>query len=599
MFQKTTMAAAIAISTSLLLVACGGSNGDNNGAVVGSGTTTGALLTGASAPTPAAPIDAMQLQAAGATGACGVSVSHIDYTTKGAAGESTTASAAVMVPTGTDASCTGKRPVVLYAHGTNADQTYNMAAVTNPAGGNPAVAEATLVAAQFAANGYVVIAPNYAGYDTSTLSYHPYVNYKQQSQEMIDALKAGRTALPTVAATIADSGKLFVTGYSEGGYVAMAALKAMDAANIPVTAGAPMSGPYSLGAYGDAIFSGNTPLGATLFAPLLTTGYQKAYKNIYTAPSNAYMSPFADKVESILADPVFSASLINPSNLPGLFQSVPDPTGATTDQFDPVTLNATTPSNVTKSKFSFGFSPTNYMISTNYRVDYLKDAAAHPDGAVPTLTASPLPTTTATNTLRKAFALNDLRGYIPSMPVLMCGGNQDPTVFFSVNTQLMAGIMGNVAAAGAPVAFAMLDIDATDPATSTTPAGSPSAVGFSASPALGANVTAAMSNVSSQLQAAFGAKLTATGTAAGNYFSTHLPAAVSAGAAAAGQAAAQAEIDKGNPAGAAAAGQAAGIAYVTAAATAYGKQVAASQYHGGLVPPYCTAAAQQFFKQYL
>ena len=142
MFQKTTMAAAIAISTSLLLVACGGSNGDNNGAVVGGGSTTstGALLTGASAPTTAAPINATQLQAAGATGACGVSVSHIDYTTTGAAGESTTASAAVMVPTGTDESCTGKRPVVLYAHGTNADQTYNMAAVTNPAGGNPAVA---------------------------------------------------------------------------------------------------------------------------------------------------------------------------------------------------------------------------------------------------------------------------------------------------------------------------------------------------------------------------------------------------------------------------------------------------------------------------
>jgi hypothetical protein len=52
----------------------------------------------------------------------------------------------------------------------------------------------------FAAEGYIVVAPNYVGYDTSTLGYHPYLNADQQSKDMIDALTAARSALPTADA---------------------------------------------------------------------------------------------------------------------------------------------------------------------------------------------------------------------------------------------------------------------------------------------------------------------------------------------------------------------------------------------------------------
>jgi len=33
--------------------------------------------------------------------------------------------------------------------------------------------EALIMAAVFASQGYIVVAPNYAGYDSSTLPYHP------------------------------------------------------------------------------------------------------------------------------------------------------------------------------------------------------------------------------------------------------------------------------------------------------------------------------------------------------------------------------------------------------------------------------------------
>src|SRR5262249_54215204 len=153
------------------------------------------------------------------------------------------------VPTGTGTGCTGERPIVLYAHGTSTDRGFNMADTQNP--------ESLLLAALFASQGSIVVAPNYAGYDTSTLPYHPYLIADQESKDMIDALHAARTALPLASVTLTrDSGRLYLTGYSQGGYVALATLEAMEAAGMPVTAAVPMSGPYAVAAFADAVFYG-------------------------------------------------------------------------------------------------------------------------------------------------------------------------------------------------------------------------------------------------------------------------------------------------------------------------------------------------------
>ena len=152
------------------------------------------------------------------------------------ANEATNASGAVMVPTGSDPACTGARPIVLYAHGTTTDRNYNIADIIDPA--KPGAAEGSLMGAMYAAQGFIVVAPNYAGYDVSKLPYHPYLNADQQSKEMIDALAAARKALPNIGSS--DSGKLLLTGYSQGGHVAMATHRALQAAGQTVTASAPM-----------------------------------------------------------------------------------------------------------------------------------------------------------------------------------------------------------------------------------------------------------------------------------------------------------------------------------------------------------------------
>ena len=144
------------------------------------------------------------LLAVAGTPTCGVDFSYLQYGTVGAANERTNATGALMVPVGSDAACSGARPIVLYAHGTTTSKNYNIANVLDST--NPAYSEALLVAAMYAAQGFIVVAPNYAGYDTSTLPYHPYLVADQQSKDMIDALTAARSALSRVGG--ADSGKL-------------------------------------------------------------------------------------------------------------------------------------------------------------------------------------------------------------------------------------------------------------------------------------------------------------------------------------------------------------------------------------------------------
>lgn len=399
---------------------------------------------------------------------CGVDFYYLRFWTVGGANETTESSGAMMVPTGASPACSGPRPVLLYAHGTNPDKNLNIADVTNASN-----TEGILIAAMFAAQGYIVVAPNYAGYDISTLGYHPFLNAEQQSGEMIDILAAARTALPqTMSAASSDGGKLFVSGYSEGGHVALATLRALEAKGATVTGAAPMSGPYALEAFGDAIFFGNVDLGSTVFAPLLATSYQKAYGNIYGTPGDLFSAPYVSGIETLLPSATPIAAIFSTGLLPqtALFDSTTPVVTVPGDAVLSAQLTALLktpgspgyplPPGPQTPLFALGFGAP-YLINNSYRVSYALDAASNPDGAVPTLHAgAPLATGIPVQPLRQAFYKNDLRNgaWAPTSPTLLCGGDADPTVFFSVNTGIMAAFWSPLVQAGL---ISVLDVSGT------------------------------------------------------------------------------------------------------------------------------------------
>lgn len=470
-FLKLATSAAV----TAMLAACGG--GDTTpGAAFDLSSARGSLVATPNVLTQFTPAafqaaaPASLFQVAGVP-KCTVTFNYFQYGTVGGMGEATTASAGLMVPSGTDAACNGPRPVLLFAHGTTTDKKKNMA--------SPADGEAALIAAIYAAQGYIVVAPNYAGYESSPLPYHPYLNLDQQAKDMVDALTAARKGFAATGATA--SAKLFVSGYSQGGFVSMATQRALQLAGTPVTAGAHLSGPYALGQFGDAVYAGNVNLGATLFSPLLSTSFQRAYGNIYATPADMYEAAYAPTIESLLPSNTAQNDLLATGKLPAtaLFaaDSLPQPAG-------------------------FGlFYGANNLVKTSYRNAVLADAVTNP--------------TAPKHPLRIAAYKNDLlqQNWTPAQPMLLCGGNADPTVFYALNTQ---GAQAHFAAKGVPAqAVTVVDVD--------------SAAASAADPFAAA---------------------------------------------------------KG------------GFALAKAAAAAGGASAVAQAYHGGLVPPFCNAAARGYFSQF-
>lgn len=352
------------------------------------------------------------------TPVCAVSTHTVRYHTIGSAGEDTEASTAVMLPSGSDSACSGPRPVLLYAHGTSPLKSYDMSKLDGT--------EARMIAAIFAAQGFIVVAPNYAGYAGSSLAYHAYLDAEQQSADMVDGLRAARAVFSQMGASA--SAKLYVTGYSQGGFVALATQRAMQtrhAAEFAVTAAAGLSGPYALLKFGDTMFGGAPTLGATAFLPMLANAAQHAGARLYASPGDMYEAPYAAGIETILPGTLGLGELASQGKLPAsaLFAWNSAPQAAGSKQF---------------------FNDGN-LVRTSYRDGYTADMqlrACDDSNPASALACAPQ------HPLRQWLKKNDLRNYTPGIPLLLCGGDADPIVPY-YNTSAAAGYFGaqNMAAA--------------------------------------------------------------------------------------------------------------------------------------------------------
>lgn len=380
------------------------------------------------------------LEQVAGTPKCGFELQSIHYRTVGGREEDTSASGALMVPTGSDPACTGKRPVVMYAHGTTTDRAYDLGQWVVP--GQAAAGEGAMIAAMFAAQGYIVVAPNYAGYAQSPLAYHPYLNGTQQARDVVDSLKAARSVLPLSG--VSDSGALLLTGYSQGGYVALAAHRELQALGQTVTASAPLSAPSAISLLTDYNYLGWPALGATIFVPLLSTSWQQQFGNVYSNPEEVYESRYAQGIESLLPSLTPIAEIMGAGKLP---------------------LTALYPANAVPGPVSpelGAFYGPNNLIRQSYLTQAAGDVLARPcpGNALPPTTAS-LFNTAALDCkpetgFRRAAVANDLRNWLPTRPVLFCGGAEDPTVNF-ISTQATAGYF---AARGMPsAALQVLDLE--------------------------------------------------------------------------------------------------------------------------------------------
>ena len=352
-----------------LLTACGGSDdpAPTRGVLIDAPVTVTTLS--------AAQIDAgtaqSGLQALSGAAQCDVKVVALNYRTPGVKGEDSNASAVMLVPAG-NAACTAASALVAYAKGTDVQKPRTLA--------NPADGETFLLAAMYAAQGYTVVATDYLGYAKSTYTYHPYLHADSEASTVIDSIRAARNAAAAVGATL--SGKVMLTGYSQGGHSSMAAHRAAErdnAGEINIVAGAHLAGPYNL----SGSLQVTAPIaGYQFFIPFLITSWQKVYGNLYTTATAVFKLPYADTIEALLPNP---------------------------------TLDYTTL--VTQGKLPGGGTPAQ-----------ARDALMQP--------AFLADLTSTTSGIYLAAKKNDLLGWNPKARTLLCGGAGDPTVPPRVHQQV-------------------------------------------------------------------------------------------------------------------------------------------------------------------
>ena len=126
-------------------------------------------------------------------------------------------------------------PVMIYNHGTEICRQFSC----------DYTGEQSICLA-FAADGYIVLTPDYMGLGKGERT-QPYMNSKAEAGATVDMLIAIQDILPKLDVKV--SKQLFVTGYSQGGHASMATTRLLQqqyATRFPVTASAPMSGPYDI-----------------------------------------------------------------------------------------------------------------------------------------------------------------------------------------------------------------------------------------------------------------------------------------------------------------------------------------------------------------
>jgi len=186
-----------------------------------------------------------------------------------------------------------------------------------------------------AAAGFITVIPDYIGYGVSENTFHPYYDQQHSASTVIDLIKAAKYYLQREKIAVSDN--LFLLGYSEGGYVTMAAQKEIEtnpAHNLTLTGVAAGAGGYDL----TGMLTG-VATRPVYNSPSLLAFIVQAYNTTYDwkRPLTDFFSePYAGRLPTLFAgttdiDDINSQLTNSPATLfnPTFYANLRNPTGET------------------------------------------------------------------------------------------------------------------------------------------------------------------------------------------------------------------------------------------------------------------------------
>jgi len=224
---------------------------------------------------------------------------QIPYTTRDEQGTEVKVSGLLVIPTGLPEAV---KPLgismVSDGHGTIFSNSEAPSVIADSIGG-PDGSPIILTAL----GGFATLQADYIGFGDSKDQYHPFVLKDSLANASVDFIKQVKVFANDNNITL--NNQLFLTGYSEGAYAAMATLKKIEeeALDLQVSMAAPIAGPYALKTMGDAVLS-NPKLDVPSFMANMGYAYAKTYDKEL---SSIFNEPYASELPSL-----FNGTLTRP-----------------------------------------------------------------------------------------------------------------------------------------------------------------------------------------------------------------------------------------------------------------------------------------------
>ena len=203
-----------------------------------------------------------------------------------------TVSGAMFIPVGTDVDCS--LPVITYMHGTIFKRTDAPSFIINEAGIN----EGSL-GYLMSSPGFITLMPDYVGLGTSELM-HPYVHAQSAADAGVYLLQAAQTLGLELGFSFDD--EFYSTGYSQGGHAAMAFSRELQenwSDEYPLTASAPLSGPYDISGTQSIQISESDSYSNPAYIAYNIIGWNSYYGNIYEDLSEIFQEPYASALPAM------------------------------------------------------------------------------------------------------------------------------------------------------------------------------------------------------------------------------------------------------------------------------------------------------------
>lgn len=227
----------------------------------------------------------------------------VSYYTEDAKGRIVPTAGVVIIPV-TPAGT--KVPLISFQHGTMLEEKQAPTVSNGP--------ELGMAVAMASSSGFMMSVPDHLGLGFEALKhpdqYHPYCQWAPLGRDNGDMLVAVQSLLkdPTFQGAVKDlpapNGQLFLTGYSEGGYLTLGLHRELEAhpeqyGNLKVTGSAPLSGPYAISTTMLQKLMERQPFASPYFAPYLLVTLNQTY-GIFASPDQYLASPYDQTIPRLI-----------------------------------------------------------------------------------------------------------------------------------------------------------------------------------------------------------------------------------------------------------------------------------------------------------